>query len=131
MDRKRVLQDYDLDEIYQVLYHSNIPKTLWKSDRYETKRLFVNHSVGDLKMFCIPLIWIPIVKKLMLELVKIDPNIHFFQVKERAGELRILTSPSYIHESLIQQILFGARKAIDTITLVQLKLKDKIKYDTS
>ena len=126
MDRKKTLRDYNFEEIYQVLYHSDIPKDLWGNEKRETEQLFIDHSVGNLKMFQIPLIWIPIIRKLLLALIEIDPNIHFFQVREKSGELIILTRPS-VYEPLIQQTLFGARKAINTVTLIQLRLLDRTK----
>lgn len=127
MDRKKTLRDYNFEEIYQVLYHSDIPKDLWGNEKRETEQLFINHSVGNLKMFQIPLIWIPIIRKLLLALIKIDPDIHFFQVREQSGELSLLTRPSHTYEPLIRQTLFGAKKAINTVTLIQLRLIDRIK----
>jgi hypothetical protein len=131
MDRKKTLQSYNSEEIYQVLYHSNIPKTLWGNERRETEQLFIDHSVGTLTMFQIPLIWIPIIRKLLLALVEIDPDIHFFQVREQSGELSLLTRPSHTCEPLIRQMLFAAKRAIDTVTLIQLRLLDEAKHDMS
>lgn len=130
MNRKKTLQNYSFEEVYQVLYHSNIPRNLWEDEGHQTEQLFIDHSVGNLTMFQIPLIWIPIIKELLLALIKIDPNIHFFQMREKAGELIVLTRPS-LYEPLIQQMLSGAKKAINTVTLIQLRLLDEAKHDMS
>lgn len=121
------LQKHTIEKIHQALYHNNMPKTLWGNERRETEQLFVDHSVGNLIMFQIPLIWIPIIRKLLIELIKVDPDIYFFQVREKVGELRVLTRPSHLYEPLIQQMLFSARTAINTVTLIQLKLLNRIK----
>ena len=131
MDQKKTLQEHTIDKVYQALYHNNIPKVLWGNERRETEQLFIDHSVGNLVMFQIPLIWIPIIRKLLLELVKVDPDIYFFQMKEKAGELRVLTSPSHLYEPLIQQMIYGAKEAINTVTLIQLKLLNRMENDTS
>lgn len=129
---KRTLEDYSLDEINQALYGNKMLKNLWKDEERETKQLFVKHSNSDLDMFRVPLFWIPIIKKLMKELIGIDSNICFLQIKERFGKLEIRTKAFKLaYCNTIYQSLESAKTAVNTITLIQLGLFDELKINTT
>ena len=125
MYRKK-LKDYSLAKIRQALYLDN----LWLDEKDRTERLFVKHSSGDLRKIHIPSMWIPAVKKLLEELIIIDPYIKFSQIKEKSGKLEFgtITLSQMSYSTLIWQLIEAAQKAIDIITLIQLESFDK--YNT-
>ena len=125
------IEKYNLHEINYALYYNYDTKNLWLKKNQKAKQLFLEHSNDNLEMFNIPFIWGPIVYKLLAELIKVDPNIIFLQVKEKQGKLKICIKCSKIWETLIQHLIFGAKAAIDVITLTHLKLISKTYQSTT
>jgi len=128
---KKRLGKYNLSEINEALYCNKLFENLWLTEKQEAKQLFLNHSDEQPKMFDIPSVWVPMVKHLMEKLIKVDPGIRFLQVKEKLGELRVYIKTLAIHHDLVHHMIYGASKAVDTVTLIQLRMLDRIKDDTA
>lgn len=118
------------DNTRHVLY-TGIFKNLWRSEKQKAMQTFLDHSNNQSSMFNIPPIWVPIVSTLLKEIVYLNPNIHFLQVKEENCKLKIRTKPSDVNQTTIQYIISGASDAIDTLTLAHLRIVDRIQNDTA
>lgn len=128
---KKEAKKYSLDRVNDALYGDEVFKNIWGIKEQEAEQLFLRHSDEQPNMFSIPSLWAPIVKHLMEELVKVDPGIRFLQVKEKLGGLRVYTKPSAMRRDLIHHMIYGAAEAVDTVTLVQLRMIDRMKNDTT
>lgn len=128
---KKGLKKYSLDRINDALYCDKVFRNIWVTEKQEAKQLFLGHSDEQPNMFSIPSLWVPIVKYLMEELIKVDPGIRFLQVKEKLGGLKVYTKPSAMCRDLVHHMIYGAAGAVDTVTLVQLRMTDRMKNDTT
>lgn len=122
---------HSLDKMNDALYHNKIFRNIWGPEKQEAKQLFLDHSNEQPNMFSIPSLWVPVVKCLIEELIKVDPNIRFLQIKEKLGGLRVYTKPSVIHRDLVHHMIYSAAEAVDTVTLIQLKMIDRMRNDTT
>ena len=128
---KTWLKKYSLDRINDALYCDKVFRNIWVTEKKEAKQLFLDHSDEQPNMFSIPSLWVPIVKSLMEELIKVDPDIRFLQIKEKLGGLMVYTKPSAVRRDLVNHMIYGAAGAVDTVTLVQLRMIDRMKNDTT
>lgn len=110
---ERRTNKYDLKQIYR----NEALKNLWPVEHKLAKQMFLDHSNEQPNMFNIPSIWVPIVKLLMENLITIDPDIYFYQVKERFGMLSVHVK-SLKHKDFAQRLIDGASRAVDVITIV-------------
>lgn len=118
------------DNTKHVLY-TGIFENLWRSEKRKAMQTFLDHSNNKSSMFNIPSMWVPIVSTLLKEIVYLDPDICFLQVKEENCKLEIHTKPSNVNQTIIQHIINGASDAIDTLTLAHLRIVNRIQNDTA
>ena len=114
------IDEYSEVEIHNALYHDKFIRGLWIDELMEVEELFTKHSNSNLKILNIPRIWAPIIKKLIKELVKIDPDVCITQIKEDTGRLYVHIKPM-LHENQARLALMGAAYAVNTVTLIQLQ----------